>query len=196
MSKTELMALGSCKGKILEGFEDCNWVKETTFLGATISNTGKIKIDEKWSDRVENIIQSWSLRKLTLTGKTLLANSLMGSIFVYFMSYTPATNLEIFVKIQKLLLTFVTGGKKSLARIVLLGHRQDGGLGLVDLFLKFQALKLSQLGLPSSQGSFFAMYGTKGPEGRVGKRNLACKFKKARREKFCQKEGLVLEQCS
>ena len=84
-------------------------------------------------NKVENICSQWKNRTLTLSGKVLLINSLMGSLYIYKMlSLQNVANTEI-DKFYKTVKLFLWGNKRAIVRLeTLMKKKHQGGLGLVN----------------------------------------------------------------
>ena len=68
----------------------------------------------------------------------VLCNSLMGSLFVYHMTYTGITEIELYQHLQNELIFFVTGHRNyyPVKKVIITGLNSEGGLGLVNLLIK------------------------------------------------------------
>ena len=61
---------------------------------------------------VEAVLQMWIYRGLSLFGKILVVNSLIGSLFTYKFTVLPMPSKEFFKQINKIIKDFVWDGKK------------------------------------------------------------------------------------
>ena len=92
---------------------------------------------------MECILQIWQKRGLSLLGKILIVNSLVGSLFTYRLSVLPKIPSSYIDRFNKLVKDFIWNGRKAkIALRTLQGEKENGGLGLVNLRTKDIALKL------------------------------------------------------
>ena len=63
--------------------------------------------------KIRQTLATWSTRDLTLTGRVLVINTLVESLFVYRLSVLPWVDEEYLMMIQREILSFVWHGKKS-----------------------------------------------------------------------------------
>ena len=94
--------------------------------------------------KMDSVCEAWQHRRLSLPGKTLIINSLMGSLFVYKMSVMiELTNNQLNI-VNKKIRQFLWGGHKSkIALETLCKKKVQGGLRLVDIAAKQKALQIS-----------------------------------------------------
>lgn len=93
-------------------------------------------------DKAQVVGQSWHCRGLTLMGKVLVINSLIASLFVYKMSVLCTMKTHQFTKIKTIIKNFLwDGGKPKMALEKLYNVKEYGGLKLINLEAKDQALK-------------------------------------------------------
>ena len=92
-------------------------------------------------NKVKIVCEDWRNRTLTLMGKVLLVNALIGSLFVYKVSsmlYLTMDNIKV---ITQLINTFIWGERKArIAMSTLTKLKEHGGLRLVDPMAKQKAL--------------------------------------------------------
>ena len=114
-------------------------------LGINLSKTSEelyIEIIKK----VQAVAKTWDHRNLTLIGRTLLINSLMGSLFVYKMQVLPDPSDRIIKDFENIIVKCIWNGKKPKVKTTTLyANKQKGGLRLVNLKHKFKALKIAWL---------------------------------------------------
>ena len=92
--------------------------------------------------KVEAVYKGWARRKSSLTAKVMLINSLTASLFVYKMMVLPAPPKSILLHFQKLTEKFLwNGAKPKISYETLQRNKKQGGLQLVNLSMKSQALK-------------------------------------------------------
>ena len=111
-------------------------------LGVTIVN-GKqdSKCFDSTIDKMYSVMQCWQNRNATLMGKTLLINTLMGSLFVYKMSVIPKMTMSQQKRVHAIINEFLWKGKKAKIPIkVLQNVKHKGGLKLTNLVIRHDAL--------------------------------------------------------
>ena len=95
----------------------------------------------KTSDDMQKLFESWKKRKLTIFGKACVVNSLGISQLIYKASILPFPDPEYIQQIKKHIFNFVWNKHDRIKRDTVIGKKADGGVGLVDIELKFKALK-------------------------------------------------------
>ena len=114
-------------------------------LGVKIDTDGGSSI-ENFSDvmtKLKKVCNCWINRQLTIFGKILVVNTLMGSLFVYKM--TTMLNLESYQigQINEVIRNFIWNHKKSkIAFATLQKEKLQGGARLVNIEAKQDALKI------------------------------------------------------
>ena len=92
-------------------------------------------------NKIDIILSSWSKHKLTLTGRVLVVNLLIESLFVYCFSVLAILDETITKEIKGKIWHFIWVGKQAKMSYDLLRRpKKDGGLWLVDLHAKHQSL--------------------------------------------------------
>ena len=145
INKTEGIWTGSLKNSEKE-YNDICFNKETIkCLGIHIGNDQSKCKEKNWESKLKNfekIIESWKSRKLTLFGKVQIINSLAISQLVY--NFTILSTPEDIIKrIQTTIFNFIWNKKDRIKRNNIIGLKNQGGLGLVDVRSKIQALQAS-----------------------------------------------------
>ena len=113
-------------------------------LGILVSNneTQSNSQYDSCINKMQLVINQWSSRTLPLTGKVLLINTLMGSLFVYTMMILPPLSKQHIEKIDTMIIKFLWGKKKSKVPLKILRRpKSSGGLKLVDFEIKYQSLQ-------------------------------------------------------
>ena len=148
--KTTVYRIGSIKQSQAKYYSqnELNWVNtEINVLGVIVTDkkTELQKLNyEPIVRKAEATLKRWADRNLSLIGKVLIVNMLIGSLFVYKMSVLPTISPEIVQKMNRMIHAFLWNGKKAKISLeVLQCNKTDGGLGLVNLKKKDQALKIS-----------------------------------------------------
>ena len=92
--------------------------------------------------KTEGILNSWKNRNLGLHSKVMVINSLVGSLFVYKMSVLPKIPVKFVKRFEKICNMFLWNGRQPKIPIhKLQNHKNAGGLSLVNLDIKDNALK-------------------------------------------------------
>ena len=146
--KTSLYRIGSLTKSEARLYTTQNfkWNNENIdTLGVKIARDGT-KVPQNFEDivnKLENVCNDWRNRTLTLMGKVLIVNSLMGSLFVYKMSSMLKLSKTEISTVEKIMHNFLWGGRRArISMKTLQKNRQQGGLRLVDLTAKQKALQV------------------------------------------------------
>ena len=120
------------------------WTNEDiSVLGVTITHENIL--DKNYLgivDKAKKILLAWNHRGLSLIGKIQVVNTLISSLFVYKMMVLPTIPKNIIKNMDNLIRHFLWNGKKSkIAYNILQNPKKEGGLNLVNLEKKDQALK-------------------------------------------------------
>ena len=89
-----------------------------------------------------SVLNSWIHRGLTLMGKVLVINTLMGSLFVYKMTVLRNIDKAISTKFYETIHRFLWKGRARIPFQILHSDKEQGGLCLVNLICKQEALKV------------------------------------------------------
>ena len=139
-----------------------------SLLGIHTDDTGVTVFNEIF-DKIKVIARQWYNRQVSLTGKVLLVNNLMASLFTYKMQVTDIPPPEYFKDFDRLVESFLWNGKRPKIPIdILKAKTHNGGLNLVNLRVKCFSLKLPwifhkgsfsehyiNIYIPQELGSFF-----------------------------------------
>ena len=91
--------------------------------------------------QIEDTLNLWSKRKLTLMGRTLIVNTLIESKLVYRLSVLSELDVIISQQIQDLIWSYIWEGKRAKINFNILSAPKDhGGLRLCDIRAKHTAL--------------------------------------------------------
>ena len=93
--------------------------------------------------KAENILRMWKARGLSLFGKVLVVNSLVGSLFLHRMNVMREIPTKWFRKMKGIFSKFIWKGRPKIAWNIMTANKEDGGCGLVDLEKKQRAMKLT-----------------------------------------------------
>ena len=115
-------------------------------LGMMISCTDDHIVDnfQTVMNKVKAVCKNWYNRSLSLSGRILVVNSLIGSLFVYKMMTMCNLKESEMKEIETVIREFIWKGKRSkIALETLYKPKTQGGLKLVNLKAKQDALKIS-----------------------------------------------------
>ena len=88
-------------------------------------------------DKVESVLSLWKSRKCTLTGRILIINTLVESLFVHKMQCIELLLENMYKKFHEIILNFVWQGKKNkISHTSLSAPKLQGGLRLANLKYK------------------------------------------------------------
>ena len=120
--------------------------KAIRILGIDIYPDVKMMYTENYLNllnKVEDILETWSKRKLTVYGKVEVINTLINSLFVHKLMALSTPPKEFFVRYRKIILKFLWNDKPHrIAYAKLIQDHNDFGIKLVDLEVKNLALKV------------------------------------------------------
>lgn len=150
-NKTSVYRVGSLansQAKIYTTHE-LNWTNDPIkMLGVVIPISLNLKDIEEFNfipalNKVRGVLQSWSLRSGTFSGKVLIVNSLIASLFVYKMQIFPNVSNMFLKQIENMIKSFLwNNGKAKIANKILTKDKKQGGLRLVDLTERQNTIRL------------------------------------------------------
>ena len=161
-SKTEAMWLGAWKSREDQPLGLC-WVQKMKILGVWF---GVVPVEEdNWLPRInklEKSINLWKSRSLSLIGKSLVIN-IIGLSKFYYLARVLTLPEWVIRKINHIIWPFLWGSKiETVARSSLSCNVLEGGLGIVNLPLKCDSLRVSALfttiGNPEDKSYFLCKY--------------------------------------
>ena len=140
--KTEIKYLGKWKERESNHL-NIKVVKEMTVFGITFGNTNK-----NWKDiiaTIRNKLNFYTKRKLSYLGKAKLCNLLILPQFWYIATiFPPPTN--VLKSIEQIIYEFMWDkGKDKVNRKTMILPASNGGVGLVNIKLKYYSLFLNQM---------------------------------------------------
>ena len=147
--KTTIYRVGSlCNSDaILYTQKNLKWSNEAIeTLGVDINCDGSIPSSnyDKIIVKMKRTMENWYNRTLTLHGKVLVINSLIGSLFVYKVTAMLTLNDTQINQINKMIRDFLwKGGKAKIALETLMKLKEQGGLKLVDITAKQYTCKIA-----------------------------------------------------
>ena len=113
-------------------------------LGISLTNNEKENIEQNFLPKLklmQNLLNLWSQRNLSLKGKITVINSLIVSLFVYQLTIIE-TPTKILDQIDDAIFKFLWGNKKpKIAKAVIQKQIKDGGLKMPNIYLKAKSWK-------------------------------------------------------
>ena len=157
-AKTEAMWLGAWNSCSLNP-HGLRWVNKMKILGVRFGNM--CADPENWLPRLsklENNLNLWKTRSLSMIGKSLIINVLGASKFWFLAKVLPIPEWVV-IRFKKLIFNFLWGSKiETVSRATLSTPLLEGGLGLIDIVAKSKALKLSTMFTTISRPHLSAFY--------------------------------------
>ena len=115
-------------------------------LGVKINCDGVSPCRENFTDimqKVETVCQNWYNRTLTIFGKVLVINSLIGSLFMYRLSTVLDLSRQDIHSVEMCMREFIWKGKKpKIALYTLTKNKHQGGIRLVDITAKQDSIRI------------------------------------------------------
>ncbi len=161
VSKTEAMWLGAWRDRTDQPF-GLTWVKKMKILGVIFGQVSEAGNWQPKLDKLENHLNLWKSRSLSLVGKSLIVNVLGISKLLYLATVLPIPRWVI-AKLNNLIWPFLWGCKiETVSRQSCYQPFLKGGLGIVNFQLKGDALKLASIAFNlsnvESKSFFLAKY--------------------------------------
>lgn len=95
------------------------------------------------AEKMTDVIDRWSVRKVTLFGKVILVNSLIASLYVYKMQVLPNMENSQIKAIERTISAFIWNEKRpKISMSILQKDKTQGGLRLVNFTARQQAIKI------------------------------------------------------
>ena len=158
-SKTEVMWLGAWRSRSDEPL-GLTWVKKMRILGVIFGTISTEHLN--WQPKLEKLEKSlnlWKSRSLSLPGKALIINMLGLSKLVY-LARVRTVPAWVTAHVNALIWPFLWGSKmETVSRNTFFLKLKDGGINVISLPLKAQALRLAGMAfvLNSPEDSSFFM---------------------------------------
>ena len=148
--KTTIYRVGSLAKSCAKLYtaREMNWSNEPIeTLGVKLACDGNDDLNSNYAEvlqKMKGVCENWENRKLSLSGKILLINSLMGSLFVYKMMVMIELTESQIHEFEKIIHEFLSGKKRACIAIATLHKsREQGGLRLIDIRSKAKVLLTS-----------------------------------------------------
>lgn len=164
-NKTQIMRIGSLRNANAAFYtqKPLHWVDPASpdgikVLGIKLGNSDALKSNfDNLTDKIDQIIAIWKRRALSIPGKIAVINALLVSTLVYKTLMLPLPDPTICEIIKKKILNFLWDDKPPRIRYTkAILSKIDGGLALVDLGTRNEALKASWIPriIKNDQSSF------------------------------------------
>ena len=146
--KTEILKIGYWKYKMPNEEKYTKLIKEEVkILGCIFTSNSEETGIKNWNiktEKIKKIIQIYENRNLSLIGKVLLTNSIVLSQIWHLGSILPIRT-EYIKKIEKLINSWMFGKRSKNIIKMLKKSKEQGGLGLLDLEKRLNAIKIKSL---------------------------------------------------
>lgn len=148
LEKSLMLRIGPIKDStVLLNSQGIPWTNDTVrVLGVDIVQDCHMekKNMEPLLSKMKIVCDSWKAHDLSLVGKVLVINSLVMSLLVYRLAVIPSLSAITIKKINKIWSEFIWGkGKRpKIAWKILTAQKSNGGLGLSDIAIRDQSLKI------------------------------------------------------
>ena len=147
--KTNMYRIGSLyksEARLYTSQNLCWTSNNIDMLGVTLACNGQYLPSnyESIYSKVQAVCDNWYNKTSTLSGKILVINSLMGSLFVYKMTTLVNMTENQIKKVEVMIHDFLWNGRKRgrISMNTLTKDRKQGGLRLVDLRAKQKSIKI------------------------------------------------------
>lgn len=148
-NKTSVYRIGSLKNSNAKLYttKELNWTNEPVrVLGVMVGcdQKGCTQINfEQIMSKVQNTCKLWENQNLSLMGKVLVVNTLIGSLFVHKLSTIRKLSKQQIDTVNRIINEFIWGkGKRAKMKISMLQNAKEfGGLKLLDIARKDIAFK-------------------------------------------------------
>ena len=140
--KTEAMWLGAWRSRTDQPY-GLTWVSKMKILGVVFGHDTESDNWQPKLKKLENYINLWKSRSLSLVGKSLIINTLRISKLLYLATILPVPNWVI-SEVNNLIWPFLSGCRmETVSQQSCHQPFLKGGLGIVNFKIKADALKVS-----------------------------------------------------
>ena len=144
VNKTQLMITGGDGEIIGDAIEGISVVNEINVLGIQIDRK-LVNLDANWEKTILKMINQsnyWKLFRLSISGRVMIAKTYMISQATYLMGSLPIGD-GIINRMNEVIVDFVNGRERKIARERWFRTREMGGYGLTDLKIMNLCIKAS-----------------------------------------------------
>jgi len=134
VDKTQLMLTGSENGQVGTKIFGITVVDKIKVLGITIDRDLS-KLHTNWEEiirKMKNKINYWKLFKLSISGRVMVAKTYLVCQATYIMGSVPASE-KVLDNMNNLIIDYINGKERKLARDRWFLSREMGGYGMFDL---------------------------------------------------------------
>jgi hypothetical protein len=147
INKTEIMIIGDSTDQDIPNRYRKHIKNEVKYLGCKIKHsykdTTETNIKEAQS-KIENLINKWSHRKISLSGKIAIIKSILIPQLTYILTNMKSPDKITTQEINKKLYEFLySGGTEKVKRTILIGEYKTGGYKMTDLDSYIKAIKIT-----------------------------------------------------
>lgn len=144
-NKTSGLWIGASKAKSKNIF-NISWSENPIKALGIYFGHDKVKCENlNWENRLQqcaDTIKNWQKRYLTFYGKIQIIKTLLIPKFTYLLQSLVAPK-HIINKINSMLFDFLWNGKREkIKRTTLIGNREEGGLGMIDIETYMKSIKI------------------------------------------------------
>ena len=133
--KTQLMVTGGEGAQVGSKIGEITIVESISVLGIKIDRKLE-KLDENWEKvigKMENYSRYWKMFKLSISGRVMVARTYIISQATYLMGIIPLSTNKA-EEMNRIIIDYVNGGERMLARDKMFIQKELGGYGVVDLY--------------------------------------------------------------
>ena len=149
-NKTDILRLGSLRNSEAKLYtqKSLNWTNNPLLiLGISITQSVKNLCECNFPQllvKMQNIVDIWKMRDLTLYGKVLISKSLLISQLIYKLSILPDPGIDYMKEVNSLISKYVWGNKPPrLAKNILMQPLDKGGMKYIDIKIMNLGLKIA-----------------------------------------------------
>jgi len=143
--KTEGLKFGSSRSTLTS--DNIKWVENVKCLGIMIGHNHLCNDTFNWKEKlskIKNVIHSWKMRDLTQIGKITVIKSLIVSKLNFTLMNVDIIH-DYIHKLDKIIFEYIWPTKQWVKRNVITNNYIDGGLNMVDLSAKVEAIEAKRM---------------------------------------------------
>ena len=148
--KTTIYRIGSIRNTNAKCYveKQVNWTNDPiNILGVVVHDDENVVMKENYQPillKAKSILNQWNRRKLSLIGKIQIVNTLVASLFYYRMSVIRSIHNKYVMQFDQMVQSFLwDGGRSKIKKHILECSINQGGLKLVNILKRDQALKIA-----------------------------------------------------
>ena len=144
VNKTQLMVTGGDGERIGSQIEGIKVVNSIEVLGVHIDRK-LVNLDLNWEKILRKMVNQsnyWKLFRLSISGRVMIAKTYMISQATYLMGALPV-NDDILDRMNEIIIEFVNGRERKIARDRWFKTREMGGYGITDMKVMNLCIKAS-----------------------------------------------------